>query len=116
LAEKHMRAHLHAAKLIPRERELHLKAADYYAKIISQAVSTSSQNLVELLDQVFSELAHDPDMARVKKADRRRRCQLCPSEIPRGGLYLVLLDSSVCKTCARATAGYKGPWRESSEG
>jgi hypothetical protein len=111
-----MRARLHAADLIPRERELHLKAADYYAKIIGQAVPASDKNLVGLLDRVFSELAHDRDMARVKKADRRKRCQICPSEIPRGGLYLTILDSTVCKSCARETAGYKGPWRESSEG
>src|SRR3974390_3337090 len=108
LAEKHMRARLHAAELIPRERQLHLKAADYYARIIGHAVSASDRNLVELLDRIFRELARDRDMARVKKAEHRRRCQLCPSKIPRGGLYLVILDSSVCKSCARETAGYKG--------
>ena len=105
LAEKHMRARLHAAELIPRERRLHLKAADYYAKIIGQAVSSSDRNLVELLDRIFRELARDRDMARVMKAEHGKRCQLCPSKIPRGGLYLIILDSSVCKSCARETAG-----------
>jgi hypothetical protein len=116
LAERQMRARLRAAELIPRERELHLKAADYYARIVVHAASASGKNLVELLDHIFRELAHDRDMARVSKAERWKRCQLCPSKIPRGGLYLIIFDSTVCKSCARETAGYKGPWRVSSEG
>jgi hypothetical protein len=116
LAEKQMRACLRAAELAPRERRLHLKRADYYAKIIGHAESASGRNLVELLDRIFRELARDRDMARVQKAEHGRRCQLCPSKIPRGGLYLTILDSTVCKSCARATAGYKGPWRVSTEG
>jgi hypothetical protein len=111
-----MRARLHAAELIPRERELHLKAADYYAKIISHSVSSTGENLGALLDSVFGELARDRDIARVKKSDRRRRCRICATEIPRGGLYLTILDSTVCKSCARETAGYKGPWKESRAG